>query len=222
MIGILGLDTRFTKPVGHIRNPATFDFDVVYKVVSGATPARVVLESDPALTQPFVEAAQGLEREGVAAITSACGFLAVIQPELADAVDVPLYSSSLIQVPMVQRMLSRYQKVGILVASKRSLTPKLLGNVGIEPSSIGVIGMDDQAEFQAVIIEGRRDNLDTTALCTETLNACDTLMTQHQDIGAIVIECTDLCLFSNRIRQHTGRPVFDIITLTNMVRSCVT
>ncbi|HEX9031157.1 MAG TPA: hypothetical protein VF834_04890, partial [Streptosporangiaceae bacterium] len=115
-IGVLCLETSFTKIPGHIRNPATFDFPVVYRVVPGATPDRVVSQADPALLEPFAAAARELAGQGVAAITGACGFLVLFQRELAAAVSVPLYSSSLIQLPMVHRMLRPDQKVGLLVA----------------------------------------------------------------------------------------------------------
>jgi hypothetical protein len=78
-IGVICLDTSFTKIPGHIRNPATFGFPVICQVVPGATPARVVTRPDPALLQPFTEAAVHLEAAGVSAITSACGFLALFQ-----------------------------------------------------------------------------------------------------------------------------------------------
>ena len=90
-IGVICLDTSFTKIPGHIRNRATFGFPVVYQVVSGATPERVVTRPDPALLQPFIQAAVRLEAAGVSAITSACGFLALFQAELAGAVRIPLY-----------------------------------------------------------------------------------------------------------------------------------
>src|SRR5215475_9287978 len=129
-IGVLCCDTSFTKIPGHIRNPATFGFPVTYKVVPGATAERLVKNADPALLDPFISAAQELEARGAAAITGACGFLALFQQQLADAVGVPLYSSSLIQLPMVHRMLRSGQKVGLLVASKHALTPSHLEAIG--------------------------------------------------------------------------------------------
>src|SRR5690348_4455573 len=103
-IGVLCMDTNFDKIPGHIRNTATFDFPVVQKVIRGATAQRLVVEADERLLEPFITAARELEAEGVAAITGACGFLVLFQKQLADAVNVPLFASSLIQLPMVHRM----------------------------------------------------------------------------------------------------------------------
>src|SRR5579864_1667964 len=83
-IGVLCLETRFPKIAGHIRDPATFGFPVVCRVVRGATPGRLVRQADPSLLAPFLAAARELEYSGVAAITSGCGFLALFQRELAD------------------------------------------------------------------------------------------------------------------------------------------
>ena len=87
-IGILCLETYYGRPPGHIRNASTFRFPVIYRIVQGATARRVVKEADPELLNPFIQAAQALEREGVMAITGSCGFLALFQDELADAVDL--------------------------------------------------------------------------------------------------------------------------------------
>jgi hypothetical protein len=221
-IGVLCLDTSYTKIPGHIRNPATFGFPVVCKAVAGATAERVVRQADPRLLDPFVRAAQELEREGVAAITSGCGFLAIFQQRLADAVGVPLYASSLIQLPMVHRMLRRDQKVGLLVATERSLTRRHLEGVGAESVPVCMAGMDAQPEFREVILEARRAALDAGRLEEEVLRVAGRLADDNPDMGALVIECTDLVPFAHAIQARAGVPVFDIVTLTAMVYRTVT
>ncbi|CAM4424879.1 aspartate/glutamate racemase family protein [Nocardia ninae] len=216
-IGVLCLDTAFTKIPGHIRNPTTFDFPVVYQVVQGATPQRMVTEADPTLLEPFIIAAKELESRGVAAITSGCGFLVIFQQQLADAVGIPLYSSSLIQLPMVHRMLSANRRAGLLVAKKESLTRRHLAAIGGESIPICVAGMDAQPEFREVILEGRRTRLDAERLGNEVLTEIEQLASANPDMGALVIECTDLAPYSHAIQDRLGLPVFDIVTLTEMV-----
>ncbi len=216
-IGVLCLETAYTKIEGHIRNPATFDFPVRYQVVRGATPDRLVRRADPTLLEPFIAAARALAAAGVAAITSGCGFLALFQRELADAVDVPLYSSSLIQLPMVHRMLRSDQAVGVLTASKDALSAAHLAAVGAEAVPVLVAGMAGRPEFREVILEGRRTALDAGRLRGEVLAEAARLASDHQELGAIVIECTDLVPFACAIQGATGVPVFDIVTLTSMV-----
>ncbi|MBB2915381.1 hypothetical protein FHS43_006701 [Streptosporangium becharense] len=222
VIGVLCLDTSFTKIPGHIRNRTTFDFPVDYEVVEGATAERVVSQADPRLIEPFAHAAQKLEARGVAAITAACGFLVIFQRQLAAAVRVPLYASSLIQLPMVHRMLHPDQRVGLLVAKKSSLTRRHLEAIGGEDVPVCVAGMEDQPEFREVMLEGRRAELDADRLGREVLGQAERLARDNPDLGALVIECTDLVPFTHAIQARIGVPVFDIVTLTEMVYRSLT
>ncbi|MFI1194546.1 aspartate/glutamate racemase family protein [Micromonospora sp. NPDC020750] len=219
-IGVLCLDTSFEKIPGHIRNPATFDFPVRYRVVEGATPQRLVREADPTLLEPFIAAAKDLEAAGAAGITGACGFLVLFQAELAAAVSVPLWSSSLVQLPMVHRMVGR--PVGLLVADENALTPRHLAAIGAESVPVRVTGMAGQPEFREVMLEGRRDALDVDRLGREVLDRVDRLAEAHPDLGALVIECTDLVPFAHAIQARLGLPVFDIVTLTTMLHATLT
>ncbi len=219
-IGVLCMDTNFTKIPGHIRNRATFEFPVRYQVIEGATAERLVTHADPTLLAPFIQAAKDLEAAGVAAITGACGFLVIFQQQLADSVNIPLYTSSLIQLPMVARMIRSDQKVGLLVAKQRSLTPRHLSAIGADSVPISVVGMEDQPEFREVMLEARRPDLDPDRLEAEVLTVVERLV--GDDLGALVIECTDLVPFAHRIQARLGLPVFDIVTLTNMVYESLT
>jgi len=220
-IGILCLESYYSKVPGHIKNATTFDFPVTYKVVQGATPERVVKEGDLSLIDQFIKASRELEKEGVRAITGSCGFLVIYQKELADSVSIPVYTSSLIQVPMIHRMLRSDQQVGLLVARKSSLTQEHLRAAGAESVPVCVGGMDDQPEFCDVIIDRKREELDMDKLEREALSVVDILAKENPTMGALVIECTDLPPFAHLIQQRTGIPVFDIITLTNMVYQAV-
>lgn len=221
-VGVLCLDTSFTKIPGHIRNRTTFDFPVLYQVVEGATAERVVTQADPSLLEPFIRAAQELEAQGVAAITGACGFLVIFQQQLADAVRIPLYASSLIQLPMVYRMLRSDRKVGLLVAQKRSLTRRHLEAIGGESIPVCIAGMEEQPEFREVMLEGRRVELDADRLRCEVLSEVERLARDNPEMGALVIECTDLVPFAHAIQARIGVPVFDIVTLTEMVYRSLT
>ncbi|MFJ6200118.1 aspartate/glutamate racemase family protein [Micromonospora sp. NPDC092111] len=219
-IGVLCLETTFDKIPGHIRNPATFDFPVVYRVVEGATPQRLVREADPTLLDPFIRAARDLQAAGVAAITGACGFLVLFQAELAAAVRVPLHSSSLLQLPMVHRMIGPDRTVGLLVADEAALTPRHLAAIGAQQVPVRVAGMADAPEFREVMLEGRRDTLDVDRLAAEVLDRVDALA--GPDLGALVVECTDLVPFAHAVQARLGVPVFDIVTLTTMVHASLT
>jgi hypothetical protein len=221
-IGVICLETVFTKIPGHIRNPSTFDFPVIYEVARGATPERVVTQADPSLIEPFRAAAQTLQARGAAAVTTGCGFLVLFQKQLAEAVSVPLFASSLIQLPMVHRMLGAERKVGLLVAKQVSLTPRHLAAIGAGDVPVCVTGLESSTEFREVMLEGRRVELDVERLEADVLHQVRELARANPDLGALVIECTDLVPFAHAIQQRLGLPVFDIVTLTNMVHATLT
>src|SRR5712691_11794663 len=130
-VGILMLDTQFPRIPGDMGNAATFDFPVLYHRVAGASPDRVVRRGQRELLPAFVEGARSLEREGVRAVTTNCGFLAKFQAELAAAVSIPVFTSSLMLVPLVQRMLPPGRAVGILTVNASSLGAAHLAGAGI-------------------------------------------------------------------------------------------
>jgi Asp/Glu/hydantoin racemase len=216
-IGILGLETYYAKLPGHVKNASTFDFPVVYKIVQGAVVEKLLHSPDTTLLEPFIEAVRELEAEGVSAIVGSCGFLAAFQKELADAVNIPLFTSSLMLVPLVSRMLKKDQKVGVVTASKSGLTQKHLCAVGCEDISMVIAGMEEMPEFREVILENKRIELDGEKLQNEIVSIAVSMVENNKDIGAVVLECTEMPVYAHLIQERIQLPVFDIITLTNMV-----
>lgn len=220
-IGVLCLDSRFPKPPGHIKNPSGLSFPVLYETVRGATVAELIKRPSAAFIAPFLDAARRLEADGVRAITGSCGFLALFQRELADAVEVPVFASSLIQVPLVHNMLKRGKKVGVVTASAAGLTPEHFAAVGAAGIPVEIVGMDEHPEFREVILEGRRDEMDIAKIESEVLAAAESLLVRCSDVGAVVLECTDMPPFAYRIQERLRLPVFDLTTLTSMVHEAV-
>src|SRR5207253_8714949 len=82
-LGVLMLDTRFTRFVGDIGNPDSYTDPVLFEVVRGATVDKVVPAKAPPLIDDFVAAGERLVARGASAITTGCGFLVLNQAELA-------------------------------------------------------------------------------------------------------------------------------------------
>src|SRR5262249_188439 len=118
--GILMLDTQFPRIPGDMGNAATFPFPARYQRGAGTSPDLVVRRGGAGLLAAFVEGARQLEREGVGAITTNCGFLVKYQREIAGAVSVPVFTSSLLLVPLVHRLLPRGRRVGIMTVNAGS------------------------------------------------------------------------------------------------------
>ncbi|MBU8910182.1 MAG: aspartate/glutamate racemase family protein [Desulfobacterales bacterium] len=217
--GIIMLDTTFPRIKGDIGNPATFGFPVRYRVVKGASPERMVIQADKSLIQPFIEAGRSLIREGAFAIATSCGFLALFHKELTQALDVPVFSSSLLQVHMAQSIIRKNQKVGIITARKESLTRGHLAAIGIEHYPLAIIGMEKAEEFSSVFIKGK-PTLDSEKCGKEMKTAALNLKKQHPDIGAIVLECTNMPPYTKIIHTATkGLPIFDVVTMINYAHS---
>ncbi len=221
LMGILMLETRFPRIPGDIGNPATFSFPVRYQTVAGADPRRVVIDADRRLLDPIIAAARELESSGVAAVAAGCGFLVLFQRELAEKVTVPVFTSSLLQVPLALQVIPERRKVGILTARKASLGREHLRAAGINDTRRLVIeGMDGAEEFTSVFIDGKT-TLDIHRYRRELVAAAARLVAGHPRVGAIVLECTNMPPFSHLVRMVTGRPVFDVVTLVRYAHSVV-
>ena len=211
-LGILMLEARFARIPGDMGNAATWPFPVLYRVVRGATPERVVLNGAAGLLPDFIAAAEELVAQGAEALTTNCGFLSLFQRELAARVRVPVATSSLIQVPWVQATLPPGQRVGVITVAAGSLTPQHLAAAGV-PLDTPVVGTEDGREFYRTLILGEKDDLDVSLAEQDILHAGRTLLAQHDAIGAIVLECTNMPPYAAALREALGLPVFDIYSL---------
>ena len=210
-LGVVMLETRFPRPRGDIGNPQTFAFPVRYRTVRGASPRRVVIERDPTLLAPFVDAARALEREGVAAVTTSCGFLALFQRELAAAVAVPVWTSSLLLVAAIEAGLPPGRRVGIVTADADSLSADHLRAVGARADT-PCEGLALDSRFRATVLEDRAE-LDVAEAKRATVAAAERLLARHPEVSAIVLECTNMPPHADAVRAATGLPVHDITTL---------
>ena len=220
-VGILMLDTRFPRIPGDMGNASTFPFPVLYHRVRGASPDRVVRQGQQELLPAFIEGARALEREGVRAVTTNCGFLAKFQSEVAASVSIPVFTSSLMLVPLVHRMLPPKKAVGIMTVDASSLRPEHYTGAGITKDIPTVVaGMETEKEFTRVMLDNELE-LDVEAARQEHLAVARRLVEAHPEIGALVLECTNMPPYRAEIQATTGLPVFDITTLVRMVHDAV-
>lgn len=216
-IGVLSLESYFPKPPGHIKNPSSLPFTTCYEILEGITVPELLNRPSDAMIERLCEAARKLERQGVRAITGSCGFLALFQRQVAEAVSVPVFLSALIQLPLVYQMTRA--PVGVLTASAPALTDRHLAGVGARDVPIVVQGLQDCEEFGAVILRNERDDMDFDKVQAEVHAVMATLLARAPDIRALVLECTDLPPYAFNLQKTFGLPVFDLITLSAMVES---
>ena len=208
-----GLTQLETLP-GNSTNPETFAFPVSCRRIRGANIHTILENPSQPVLQSMIDEARRMEREGILAITTSCGFNAVFQRELADAVRVPVFTSSLMQVPLVQHMLGKERTVGVITAKKAALTEKHLQGAGIEDrTAIHIRGLETCTEWNKIFSSPDED-IDIPTVASDVVRLAGS-MAEKTDVGAFVLECTDLPPFADAIRRATGRPVFDFVTLTN-------
>ena len=211
-IGILMLDTAFPRIPGDMGNAETWPFPVLYRVVRGATARKVVLDGAHGLLPEFLAAARELVREGARAITTTCGFLSIYQAELARAVGVPVATSAMMQVPWVQAMLPPGRRVGLVTVSVSTLTPAHLAGAGVPPDT-PIVGIDTAGEFFRVIVNAEKPDLNVALAQQEVVDAARQLLARFPEVGAIVLECTNMPPYAAALQAQTGVPVYDVHSL---------
>lgn len=212
-IGILMLESRFPRILGDVGNAQSWPFPVHYKVVRGASPDRVVRRHGEGLLGAFIAAAQELEGDGVDGITTTCGFLSLFQPTLAAAVSVPVITSSLMQVAQVNSLLAPGRRAGILTISAASLTREHLARAGV-PEDTPIGSTEGGRSFTRAILNDEVE-LDVAAARADNIEAANALKASNPELGAIVLECTNMAPYAADIRAATDLPVFSILTLIN-------
>lgn len=217
-IGVLMLESRFPRIPGDAGNATSFGYPVRLRPVKGADYQRLIQDRDPALLQPFVDAALELQAEGVRAITTNCGFLALFQRELSQALTVPVFTSSLMLVPMVARMLGPGQRVGIMTVDASALGEAHFNGAGWSATEIpiAVAGMQEAPLFTRVFAENRLE-FDVDQMQAEMVQVATHLVDGHPDVGAIVFECTNMPPYAHAVQDAVGLPIFHIFSLIDMV-----
>lgn len=225
-IGIIMLNCAFQRLRGDMGNAATFPFPVLYEVVTDVAVDDILTSSEERFLLPFIAAAKTLQARGVKAITTSCGCLALHHRRLAAAVDIPLFASTLIQVPLVHQMVGCRGKVGLFAADSALLSEAHFRAVGWSSNDIPIAmaSMSHTPEFPklmqqnadpAVVVDFGTVEQDVRRVARE-------LLTREPEVRAIVIECTNLVPYAFAIQAETGLPVFDIVTLTKMAKEAVT
>jgi Asp/Glu/hydantoin racemase len=225
VLGIARLDQKYRHPnvPGDVENASTYPFPVRMKIIDGLydNPHPPICDAEGNYTtdvRKTVKAVKELAADGVRAIVMACGYFSLLQAVLAEEVAIPVFSSPLLLVPLVSRMIGARRKVGIIAASRRSLTQEFLEPAGITDSLPHVItGLEGSTEFYACFMGGTRTTLDVDRLRGQVVAIANDFVRENPDIGALVLECSALPPFAAAIQHEVGLPVFDYIGFVDCV-----
>lgn len=218
-VGILCLDTIHPLVPGNVQNATSFDFPVVYQVVDGVSPS-VLMAGDESALSPIIQAAIRLERLGVNVIVGACGSFANFQKEITRAVQVPVFLSILSEVPFLLGAIPARQKLGILFSSTSTFTSRIMDQCGIlDRERIIAIGVDSLPAFRPILAQ--EHTLHDDALREQIRQLVTASLKAHPEIGAWLLQCSDLPPYAAAIQSATGLPVFDTCTLIeHLYRAC--
>lgn len=214
-IGILTYETWYPLLPGNVANATTYSFPVLYKNLQGISAAKMSV-GDPAVLEPLVEAAKELEEQGVRAIVGACGYFANYQKEVAARLDVPVFLSALMQVPIIKRGLKPNQKVGIICMDAAGVTSRILSQCGVdEPADIVIAGAGHLPECQNIMRS--TGNFNSSKIENELVGLSKQLVSDNPDVGAILFHCSDIATYAWSVQNAVKLPVFDYTTLINWV-----
>jgi hypothetical protein len=163
---------------------------------------------------------------GCRAIAAECGYFAYFQQDIAGYVDIPVFMSSLLQVPLAQQLIGPERVVGILVAREAQLLPAHLEAVGIQPGSNYVVtGAEDDGrcpEFEHLWYEPKRTDPPGAYYDKaerEFVQVAVDFYHAHPNMGAMMLECTGMQPFARAIQRQIDVPIFSWGTLLDYAYS---
>jgi Asp/Glu/hydantoin racemase len=220
-IGILLLEENIPCPPGTPGNPTTFSHPVCYEIVRGVSSASLAKPQAHADAQAFIAAGHALVERGASAVGGNCGLMIVHQESLARALDVPVFLSSLLQLPWIAPMLGPTALIGIIASSRKSLTDLHLriAAAGNEIRTV-VATMDGREHFRSAIGD-QSGELDFDRVQAEVVEVARALVREHPLVKAILFECVDLPPYAHSVQEAVGLPVFDMTTLIGHVHSAL-
>ena len=228
-LGIIILDDVYPGFPGDVRNASAFPFPIQYEVVKGVDILGLLYAKDKSpFLAPILEAAKKLEDMGCRAIAAECGYFAWFQQEIAGAVDIPVFMSSMLQIPLIQQTIGPKKSVGILCAKKEALTMEHLRRVGVDPeSNFFVNGAQDDYScpgFDTLWDAKVRPEItysDYTPTEERMVEIAMDMKAKHPDMGSLMLECTGMQPFARAIQRAIDMPVYSWGTLLDYAYSVV-
>ena len=228
-LGIMVLDDVYPGLPGDVRNASAYPFPIQFEIVEGIDIQALCYADDksPCL-EPLLRAARKLERMGCRAIAAECGFFSYFQREVAAAVEVPVFMSSLLQVPWAQQLIGPDRTVCIVTADAK-LTPEYLIPVGIDmESNFEILDMAERMpgmEFEKLWSGSYGDPQDPSLRYSVAESQIVEVLSDHvaanRKIASLVLECTGYQPFARAIQQSVDMPVYSWGTLLDYAYSVV-
>ena len=150
-------------------------------------------------------------------ITGDCGFMMYFQHIAREVTPLPVFMSSLCQLPAVTCAFSPNEQIIIMTANGQALEPMrdlIRRECGVDTHEqrYHIISCDDVEGFEAVALG---EKVDTKKVGRGIVNKALEALEKYPKSRAFLLECTEMPPYSDSIRFKTGLPVFDAITACN-------
>ncbi len=213
-IGIIVAEANYAKLPGNVANASTYRFPVIYESLDGVT-SEQIMAGDPAVESIVIAGGRRLERRGAKAVFGACGSFANYQSAVNTALSVPVFLSSMLQVPWILVGLNDSQKLLVICASTSTMTKAVFAQCRIESDDRLIFAqVRDLPQFRSMVT---RNSYNPSALEDEVVSQAQELVDSNLSIAAILLQCSDLPPFAAAIQRATGLPVFDMNSLIEWV-----
>ena len=221
-VGIVYIDdTNYPMVPGNVNNASSYDFPVILRTIPNMTQERV-FAADKTIADDIIKMGQYLvQKEGIRCLSSGCGFFGNFQKEVSAALDIPVAMSPLIMIPWIETMIKPNQKIGVLTANAGALSDNLLASCGVEHKDRLIVrDLYSEPEFSCIMTY--RGFFDNDGVEKEVVGKAMEIMEEEEEIGAFLLECSDMPPYAHAIQSATQRPVFDFISMIKFMKMSVT
>jgi len=219
-VGVIVIDAWYPMFPGNVASYASYNFPVQFAIVRGVPFSRIAA-ADPTVAPAIIECGQELVSRGCGIIVGACGSFANYQTTVAGALGVPTYLSVMMLAPLLLAGLALERRLGVVCAVASALTPKVFKEVGItNPDRLALCEAKGLPEFDRLLAnEGSLNSARLEAQLTERVTA---FAAANPDVGALLLQCSDLPPYAARLQASIGLPVFDMTTWINWLNMSLT
>jgi len=124
-LGVIRLDYDYPPAEGDIDCPASYGYDVIYRVIPGMTFSMAQRgKFTEEVERAFAEGIKYLEQRGASAITGDCGFMMAFQVLARKIASKPVFMSSMVQCPVMAAAYEPADHFLILTANSETLKPQ--------------------------------------------------------------------------------------------------
>ncbi|KAF5001966.1 hypothetical protein FDECE_10768 [Fusarium decemcellulare] len=212
-LGFLAVEVDIFRPPGDPFNERTWPFPLIREKVTGTGESDLVTNAayDDAFIDRFVAAGLRLAERGAVGIITSCGFLALAQNKLAARLPIPIATSALVQIPSLRAIIPADKAIGVFTYDSKRLGDAHLVELGIDPKHVRVWGTPDDGHLRGICARG--ETYDSERLEKELIDEAKAFTSRFPEVATIVLECTNMPPYADKIHQAINLPVYDVYTM---------